>query len=302
MIDKLFLMLIELCNGKYLTADYLSDKLDVSKRSIYRYVDDLSLSNIPIISKQGNGGGYKIGEEYIIPNSYFSAAELNIIKTSILNLADSDRLMTVNSIMDKLNVTGIKENFAANRVSLIAYDGTQSNTLQGKLIALERAILKCNKVIINYHSRSGEVTSRSIAPLNFISHRNEWYIYCYCYMRDDYRTFKISRITHIDSLDIAHDIPAEYPQKWSFIDDKVQDIILILEVNKTVRYIVEEWLGIESITDIDGKLIAKSVVKEDDETISKVISLGVGVRVLSPPSVKFACSELIKQLYSQYND
>ena len=72
------ILLTVLINGK-MTAQDLANKFEVSKRSIYRYVNALSMSGIPIISESGRKGGVYIAPEFEIRNMFLSTYELRLV-------------------------------------------------------------------------------------------------------------------------------------------------------------------------------------------------------------------------------
>ena len=59
-------ILFDLLSKKLVSARYLADKYEVSQRTVYRYIDGLSLAGIPVITVRGASGGFKIAEGYRI--------------------------------------------------------------------------------------------------------------------------------------------------------------------------------------------------------------------------------------------
>ena len=57
MIEVCFAILMDLLKSRKITARYLSDKYEISLRSVYRYVDVLSSSGVPVFSERGRHGG-----------------------------------------------------------------------------------------------------------------------------------------------------------------------------------------------------------------------------------------------------
>ena len=75
---------------------FLSDKYELSTRTITRYIDILTQAGIPIISTSGVGGGYKLAEDYLLEKHALKKEELLRIKASLQK--------TVNEFSDDLNL------------------------------------------------------------------------------------------------------------------------------------------------------------------------------------------------------
>lgn len=75
--------------------------------------------------------------------------------------------------------------------------GTNNQKAIGKYKKLRDAINQKQKLKIKYEAYNGEVTERVISPLNIILKDNKNYLEAYCYLRNENREFKISRIKKI---------------------------------------------------------------------------------------------------------
>lgn len=69
----------ELLQHKKLTAKQISEKYEISIRSVYRYVDALCSSGFPVITYVGKNGGISIEPSCIIKNNYFTKNEINYL-------------------------------------------------------------------------------------------------------------------------------------------------------------------------------------------------------------------------------
>ncbi|WP_129595759.1 helix-turn-helix transcriptional regulator [Anaerophilus nitritogenes] len=64
-IDRLLGIITILLNNKGIKAKDLSEKFEVSIRTIHRDIENICLAGIPIVTYQGGGGGISIAEGYI---------------------------------------------------------------------------------------------------------------------------------------------------------------------------------------------------------------------------------------------
>ena len=83
------------------TARYLSEKYHLSTRTIYRYIDTLSMSNIPIATKMGRNGGIYILNTYELNTIYLSVEEKFLLQTAVATIQNSE---IKSSLCHKLNL------------------------------------------------------------------------------------------------------------------------------------------------------------------------------------------------------
>lgn len=291
MINNLFLMLTELLNNKILSAKYLSERLEVSVRTVYRYVDILSAAAVPVNSKKGKNGGIYIGEEYRLTDTYFTKDELKHLES----LRYNDKIVNdINCKIESITNPHLK----LFGTVIIDSDNGNGETLYNKAKVLEKAIVNRKSVEIAYVGRDDKKTKRKIYPLNFIIHDNEWYIYCYCLLRKNTRVFKLSRITHLRTCNEMYK-PEDYGSKWRFDwqDDK-QKINIVFKIRKDVKYEAEEWLGIEALSPAKDSdyFIASYKTIVDNSLIYKILSFGDGIEILTPDSVKLMLKSVIEKI------
>lgn len=296
-------MLLDLLSKDKVTAKQLSRKLEVSERTIYRYMDTLSLSNIPVYTQRGRSGGIKIGEEFKINAMYFSKEEKACILAALENLKQSADLHVINTAIDKLSVIGDRYNTALppayrNEHFIVDNkDGAGNCELSHRIDAIVEAKKQKHAIAIQYHDYNGEASERIIEPHTLVFHDNNWYVYSYCRLRKDMRLFKISRITHISRTDYVYDMK-KHNNDWNFdFDTQPQNIDIILKITPEIRYDVEEWLGIHNVALSDDKVnfVACGSVPDDKSTYSRIIGYGNQAQVLSPNKLKQSINDLCKQ-------
>lgn len=292
-------ILTELLDKSTVTASYLANLLDVSTRTIYRDIDELSLCGVPVFCTKGKGGGICIGEEYKLKATLFSRSEMEFLRNMQNDIDNEQDKQRYHNIISKINSVNTPANYKISSSSLyIEQNSLSQSAIANKITILESAINECYEVSISYIGRNQTPTSRIIRPLNFVLNDNEWYIYCYCTLKNNYRTFKLSRITKLITTKNKFKPIADYPKQWQF-EWKNNDptVSLILQVEEKVLYDVEEWLGIESIDHSNnGKYIAKSTQTLNDALIYKLLSFGDGISVLEPTEVKTKLKEIIDSI------
>lgn len=188
--DRLFSIVHILLNKERVTAKELADQFEVSTRTIYRDIDSLSMSGIPIYTDKGTGGGISLLDNYVLNKTVISEAEKNsiLMGLEVLEATHYDK-------SDKA-ISKLKHLFDGEKNAYIEVDFSDfSHERQPKIFEdIKMALQKNQTLKIIYKNNSGEKTSRTINPLKLIFKQQRWYLVAYCHKRRDYRTFRISRI------------------------------------------------------------------------------------------------------------
>ena len=92
-------------NGK-MTAKQLAEKFEVSTRSIYRYVDSLSINGVPIVTDSGRKGGIYLMNNFNLDNMFFTQDELVKIKDFLKTQTSPENT----SLLEKVNYLLLNKN------------------------------------------------------------------------------------------------------------------------------------------------------------------------------------------------
>ena len=76
-------LLLYLLNHEKTTAQTLAERFEISTRTVYRYLDNLSLWGVPIITMCGKNGGIYVENYFKLKNIFFTQEELNKMISSI---------------------------------------------------------------------------------------------------------------------------------------------------------------------------------------------------------------------------
>ena len=89
-IDRLLGILAALLRRDKVTAPFLAEKFEVSRRTISRDIETLCMAGIPIVTEQGRNGGISIAPGYTFSRQLFTEEELHAI--SFRHSGDRQRL------------------------------------------------------------------------------------------------------------------------------------------------------------------------------------------------------------------
>ena len=300
-------ILFNLLNNKKVTATWLANEYGVSTRTIYRYIDCLSYANIPITCDKGRDGGFFILDNFKLTSSFMTKEEFNAVISALDGINAQLKNSKLKSATEKLkSINRIEKNsLTLSSGNLIIDAGPWGDAIgyRAKLGVLEEGIEKNTLLEIVYHDREGEITTRLIEPHTIVFKQGLWYVYAWCRLRNDFRFFKTGRIESLRVLDekfIRRNIPNE-SELFDTWYDKADKVAVTFIVDKTVLSDVEEWLGVENITEIDGKFIAKAKLPNDNGLIPKIMSYGNGLSVVSPDNLKKKLVESAKRLIENYS-
>lgn len=107
-INRLTEIIVILLNKKNITAKELADKFQVSTRTIYRDIETLSLSGVPVYMNKGKGGGIFLLEDYSINKTILSENDKEGLGVA-LKILSSIEYPQINSVIDKIGFMRNKE-------------------------------------------------------------------------------------------------------------------------------------------------------------------------------------------------
>ncbi|MFB9327907.1 helix-turn-helix transcriptional regulator [Paenibacillus aurantiacus] len=195
-VERLISIIMILLKKDIVTTTEFAQLFNVSKRTILRDMETLSLSNIPIYAIHGMNGGYGIMDEYKVDKRLLSSSDLENILTALGGLEQilvseevEVTLRKIEAMVSPLSPKG------PIQLSFYEWEG-RSEVLQILRIC-QQSILKRRLVSFDYIDRNGSMTNRIVEPYQLHFSESSWYLKGFCLQRQRYRTFKLSRIDHL---------------------------------------------------------------------------------------------------------
>ncbi len=199
--DRLFQIIQILRAGRLTTARALAERLEVSERTIYRDIADLQGSGVPIDGEAGVG--YLMREGYDLPPLMFTRDEMAalVVGARIVRAWGGERMaQSAEDALAKINTVLPEEaRREAKETPVFVYDPRTFETGRRNLDQLNQAILERSVLSIDYDDLAGESTHRDVEPLGLYYWGKVWTLVAWCRLRDDFRSFRIDRISAIDS-------------------------------------------------------------------------------------------------------
>jgi predicted DNA-binding transcriptional regulator YafY len=300
-------ILFELLAKRKVTAPYLAEKYEISPRSVYRYIDTLSLS-VPIYVKRGRDGGICISDSYKLPKGFMTKEEyeaaIEALETMYAQLPESRFLEAKHKLSAQVK-SERRELALSGEVGAFLIDGGtwgDSQAFSEKLRILEDAVKNCAIMEIEYQSRIGEKSKRKIEPHVLVFKQNVWYLFAFCYNQRAFRLFRVGRIFSMLKTEEnfsrrtfkREDIPLTF---WT---EESEEISVRLEVEKSAFADAQDWLGGENLKKIGEKWIADLALPNDDGLVKKILSFGSGIRVIAPLSLKEKIAKTAEEIANSY--
>ncbi|MCP1456949.1 helix-turn-helix transcriptional regulator [Pseudomonas kilonensis] len=195
--DRLFQLVNLIRVHQPISAERLASRIGVSVRSIYRYIDDLSFSGIPIYGTAGVG--YALDADFEMPPLTLNRLELDALMLGMEMLsasADNDLSAAARMLLSKISASLVHHKVDPSTAKIRALGTTPSST-RGHLATLRNAIENTQTLKITYTRLDGAVSQRLICPLGLFYWGGKWTVGSWCCTRVAYRDFRVDRITSI---------------------------------------------------------------------------------------------------------
>ena len=294
--NRLFRILYYILEKEKVTANELADKFEVSVRTIYRDIDSISSVGVPIFTTQGKGGGIKIDNEYILNKSLFDTNEKEEIIAALQGLEKTNEAYKSELITKLSTLFKIKN---SNWIEIDFTSWGSNNTYQDLFNALKTAIINKNIISFSYISSKGEKINRKVKPIRLLFKEQDWYLYAFCLLRNDFRYFKLSRIKDLEVLAINYEDNFENAVLKKEL--KYENIVNIkLKFDKSVAFRVYDEFNEAIEEDEKGNLYVEIKIPNNYKLYNYIFSFGSNVEILEPKEIRNQFKNMINEIAKKY--
>ena len=294
--NRLFRILYYILEKEKVTANELADKFEVSIRTIYRDIDSISSVGVPIFTTQGKGGGIKIDNEFILNKSLFDANEKEQIIAALQGLEKT------NEAYKSELITKLSALFKIKNSNWIEIDFTSwgsNNTYQDLFNTLKIAIINKNIISFSYNSSKAEKINREVKPIRLLFKEQDWYLYAFCLLRNDFRYFKLSRIKDLEVLAINYE--DNFENEVLKKELKYENIVNIkLKFDKSVAFRVYDEFNEAIVEDKKGNLYVEIKIPNNYKLYNYIFSFGANVEILEPEEIRTQFKNMINKIAKKY--
>lgn len=300
-IDRLIGILSMLLQKDTVTAPYLAEQFEVSRRTINRDIEDLCKAGIPIVTKQGIHGGISIMENYKISKTLLSNMEMQDILAGLRSLDSVNGTNQYKLLMEKLSA-GSSDFLAGDQSILIDLSSWYKDSLAPKIQIIRNAVDTCHEIAFYYYSPSGE-SQRTMEPYYLIFHWSSWYIWGWCKLRKDFRLFKLNRM---EKLEITEAI---FKKRQVSLPDLSNERIFPGKIHVKALFTPDcKWRLVEEFgtgcydEQPDGKLLFHTDYTNKEELITWIMTFRDHALLLEPESIRQELQETLKKTLQQYKE
>lgn len=308
-IDRLVSIIMILLDKKRIGAQELADMFEVSLRTIYRDIDAINMAGIPICSTSGVGGGFEIMEEYKIDKKVFSAAELSAILmglSSLSSMIQSEELVhALAKVKSFIPTDRSKEiELKANQICVDLGPWMGNSNIQPYLEMIKSALQDHKLLTFEYIAHHGNRTARTVEPYQLVLKNSHWYLHGYCHERNDFRLFRLSRMSHLQMQEETF-TPRDYQSPQLDFADMLESMQTKIKI-RIHESVMDRVLDFCSYDDVlpDGEkhYIVSFPFIENEYYYDILLSFGDKCECLEPSQIRTEMRRRIHAIAAIYDD
>ena len=228
--DNMLAILWMLNSGEKMTAKQISQKLEINIRTVYRHIDALCASGVPIISDPGHNGGYSLLNNFIRAPLLFDMEEKKALLHAAVFAKEAGYPLNeaLGNATSKLKMYSNQEQESILNHHLAGFEVINrmvKPSIQPILAELEKAVEKGFSVEIDYRTgREEQPKNRLIDPYGMVYWNNKWYTVAFCHLRNEIRSFRVDRILLIKCTQIIFKRPEVFSTREFFTKNLLPDL------------------------------------------------------------------------------
>ena len=297
-MERLIGILSILLQKEKVTAPELAEQFEVSRRTIQRDIESLCRAGIPISTTQGASGGISIMEGYRVDRTVLTDPEMQAILAGLRSLDSVSGTRRYALLMEKLSA-GTGGLVPGGAHMLIDLSSWYKTSLPPKIELIQGAIEQHRTIRFTYFSPKEE-SERTVEPYYLVFHWSTWYVWGWCQTREDFRLFKLNRMTELTSGE-------PFAPRTAPLPDLTPERIFPAKYQVTVLFdpacrwrLVEEY-GEDCFTvEPDGKLRFIGGFPDADSVLSWVLTFGDQAELLEPQELRKLLGDLTETLSDRY--
>jgi predicted DNA-binding transcriptional regulator YafY len=315
--SRLLSILLSLQARGRLTALEMADELEVSERTIYRDIDELSAAGIPVIADRGRSGGFKLADGFRTQLTGLTESEAETLflaglpgPVAELGLAD---VMAVarNKLMAALPA-GARAERVATRFHLDAAGWFRATDAIAPLPTIARAVWNERYLRFRY-GQAGDAAVRKVGPLGLVLKAGIWYLVAQ--KGSSIRTYRVGKIADAEALDEHYVRPPDFNLAASWARSSREYELGSYTDSATIRlsprgrslldllgpYVVEAATKTASKPDRRGWVRCTVPIESVPHGVGELMRLGSEVEVISPHALRSQLVDVLRHTLRVYS-
>ena len=298
-IDRLIGILSILLQKDKATMSELAEKFEVSTRTILRDIDALNMAGIPIVSERGKGGGFSVMKGYRIDRTLLSSGDMQAILAGLRSLDSVSGTRRYRQLMEKISADSPAVISADDHI-IIDLSSWDKSAVSDKIELIKTAIERNVKISFHYFSPNGE-SDRLLEPYHLVFQWSSWYVWGYCAEREDYRMFKLTRMTEL-ALTEENRAEREVP---GYVCDKLRhtegEVEITVKIDESAKWRIIDEYGADFLKyNENGEIIVAFTWSDIPAFYRYILSFDDKAEIIEPLEYRREFAELLKKMQKNY--
>lgn len=298
--NRMFGILCLLLEKEKITAKELADYFEVSVRTIHRDLLDLSSAGFPVTTQQGIGGGVSLLQNFKYSKSALNKDDMDLILAGIQGFASIDDSSKIKTLLAKLRLGQEDKLLLENDIIIDFTSWNHKSTTIEKIKIIRSAIASRRLLEIEYYSSKG-YSKRIVEPYKLIFKQEYWYLFAYCTNRQDFRVFKVNRVSNLQLCNQTYNERTDYeiPPLHSAFSNNSGELVTV-RMDKEYEFLAIDFFGKDNIKEVDNTLYISFYTEHPQWIISTFASLGDKAEIIEPQTLRNDIKLFLEQAKKQY--
>jgi len=312
-IDRLSAILIMLQTKKIITAAEIGERFNICLRTVYRDLKALDEAGVPIGAEAGRG--YYLVDGYRLPPVMFTAEEAGALILAgklVDSFSDASVRQFYNLAIDKIKSVlpeshrEIIVQFESQVKIFHQVDSTDGNPANSFISIIQKALSEHKCLKIEYNAQYNKTLSeRIVEPLGLCFYGFKWHLIAYCKLREDYRDFRIDRISNLSVMTdtCMHTENLSVSEYFTRLWESSELFNVIVRFDKSVVPIISGnryYFGFYEECEHSNYIEMKFAVNDYFFISNWLLTLGELVIDVTPDDIKAIIKEQVKKLADKY--
>jgi predicted DNA-binding transcriptional regulator YafY len=323
--SRLLSELLLLQNRGRMTAAELATELEVSVRTVYRDIEALSASGVPVYADRGRDGGYQLVDGYRTRLTGLTEEEAQSLSLAGLPVAAAELGLGTVLAAAQLKLYAALPAELRERAGTVAqrffldvpgwHRGIESPPRLGELA---ETVWQSRRIGLRYRRWGNQEVDRTLEPLGLILKAGNWYLVAHAPTGREpgVRTYRVSRIVELTVLDEYFERPAdfdlaEYWRQWSEeFEQRLYPRIAVVRMSPLARDLVPFYCGAVGVRalraaddpmDESGWLRVELPVEPTIAAIGQLLRFGADIEVLEPADLREQVADALRRSAALYD-
>lgn len=271
----IFLLLL----NEKISIKMLAEELEVSTRTVKRYLATISALDLPLETISGKNGGIVFDKEAFYKKYDVTRKDIEYIidafyANNSLSILFEGGYPNFSEILKKIRINKYLE-IDFSKWLYIAEDDEN-------FLIIKRSILGSKQISFEYYDMFNRPSFRLIDPYKIAFKESDWYVLGWCHLRADYRVFKIRKMRNVQILETSFIRDGSIDFDFHSYFEKSEKVLLRMLVSSCAAAKVYEDFDNAEIHKQGEAFLVESTRINNPNLLALVMSYGKNARVLSP--------------------